>query len=75
MVNACINRTSTALDRGCVEQSRLLTAFGYREATKARVIEAHGRWKRDEPPVDIIDRYCFTAFNDRPALFGTMDMA
>ncbi len=69
-----INRTTTDLDRGCAAQAMALREFGYPDVTSARVREAHARWVKNESPIDIVDRFCFTEFDDRPLIFGVTDM-
>ena len=60
----------TQLDEGFAAQARSLREFGYSDVTADRVREAHTRWLAAEPPTDVIDRFCFGAFDDHPRIFG-----
>lgn len=62
--------TLTTLEQGIEAQARSLREFGYSDVTSAMVRDAHTRWMGGEAPTNIIDRFCVSAFEDYPDIFG-----
>jgi hypothetical protein len=60
----------TILEEGFDAEARALEEFGYEDVTPEMIRAAHERWKRGEPPADIIERFAFGHFDEYPQIFG-----
>lgn len=62
--------TKNLLEQGFEAQARSLREFGYPDITPDMVREAHRKWKAGEEASDIIERFCESAFEGHPDIFG-----
>lgn len=63
------------LEQGFEAQARNLREFGYPDVTAELVAAAHADWKAGNEPKDVIARFCESAFEEHPQIFGQRDEA
>jgi hypothetical protein len=70
---------ATILEQGFEAQARSLREFGYPGVTAEMVSAAHADWKTGKAsagePADVIARFCESAFEEHPQIFGTPEVA
>lgn len=67
---------SDLLERAFALQAKSLVEFGYSGTDAAKVRSAFERWKRgDRDGADVVDQFCFSAFESYPDIFGSPDPA
>ena len=64
---------TSILEQGFEAQARILRDFGYPDVTVEMVAEAHADWRAGKEPANIIARFCESAFEECPRVFGKQD--
>lgn len=60
----------TLIDEAFAAQAKAMREFGYSDVTADTVRRYHADWMAGEDPSDIVARFCVSAFEDHPRLFG-----